>query len=369
MLPSYGIPIHPRDLLAIAAALRARDVFTPTFLAPEVDLYDPAVYLHEAHVFSTSTFLLVDRNILSRLVALVRGAMPSPEHRLAAGVLAFAQCAGISVEPNIALYELARSDDPLNASGELKAFRLADRVHPAHWAQIALGQEDVLRELPEAIPASENDLSVDFSMQLTRYRRNYILSLKIAELELEGGSPVERMSRLISWMYLDFLFGGPAIALAAHRLAPNASRKRLFKGLRSLDRENAIAGIRNAAWDLTMVSEWLLNVANQERDVRLTLLTTFDRGLHRLARSAADIEGVARDRQDHLRRALVGLWGIRSGERLADQLAQCYASHDNPKRQINRPVGPDFVTTCIETGEAAVRGWKPGAGDNTRWIR
>jgi hypothetical protein len=71
---SYWVPIDPADLRTLATSLRNRDVFTPTFSAPDVDLYDPAVYRDQAARFDTSTALLVDRNILTRWINVVRGA-------------------------------------------------------------------------------------------------------------------------------------------------------------------------------------------------------------------------------------------------------------------------------------------------------
>lgn len=356
---SYWVPIDPVDLRTLAESLRSRDVFTPTFVAPEVDRYDPVVYRDQAARFETSTALLVDRNIVSRWIDMVRGANPTADHRLAAAVLAFVQCAEIDVEPNIALYELAFAQGQEAAVDELLAFRLADQVHPGYWAEIALDRADAIGELPDGVPIRETDLTIDFTMKLRRWRRNYILALKIAELELRGGNSVDRMLEMLSWMYKDFLLGGPGLALAAHYLAPNSSRKRLLKGLKSPDRERAIAGIRNAAWDLTLVSEWAIRVEKQPSEARLVLLASFDQGVHRLARSVVDVEGTSIEIGERLRSNLISLWGDEAGTRLADAVSDCYASLENPDRQVNREPPTDFIERCIADGEAGVRAWRP----------
>lgn len=356
---SYWVPIDPADLCALAASLRDRDVFTPTFSASDVDLYDPVVYRDQAARFDTSTALLVDRNVLTRWIDIVRGANPSADHRLAAAVLAFGQCAEIDIEPNIALYELAFTQGQNAAMHEMLAFRIADHVHPGYWAEVALDRADAIPELTDDVSIRESDLAIDFTMKLRRWRRNYILALKIAELELRGGSSVERMLELLSWMYKDFLLGGPALALAAHYLAPNSTRRRQLKALKSPDRERAIAGVRNAAWDLTLISEWVLRVDQQESDSRVVLLTSFDHSLHRLARSVVDLEGTSIKVEDRLRANLINLWGDGVGKRLVDAVFDCYASLENPDRQVNRQPAPDFIDRCIARGEAAVRGWRP----------
>lgn len=354
---SYWVPIDPADLRALAETLRNRDVFTPTFSAPDVDHYDPAVYRDQSARFGTSTALLVDRNVFSRWIDIVRGVSPSADHRSAAAVLAFAQCAEIDVEPNIALYELAFTQGQDAAVDELVSFRLADHVHPGYWAEIALDRADVLGVLPDGVSLRETDLTIDFTMKLRRWRRNYVLALKIAELELRGGNSVDRLLEMLSWMYRDFLLGGPALALAAHYLAPNSSRKRLLKGLKSPDRERAIAGIRNAAWDLTLISEWAIRVGKQTSEARLVLLASFDQGLHRLARSVVDVEGASINIDERLRENLVSLWGEQAGKRLADAVSDCYASLENPDRQVNREPPADFIDGCIAHGEGLVRGW------------
>jgi len=357
---SYWVPVDPLDLRALAETLRNADVFTPTFCAPEIDRYDPAVYRDQSTRFETSTALLVDRNVLTRWIDVVRGAQPKHDHRLAAAVLAFAQCAEIDIEPNIALYELAFTQGQAAAMDELLAFRLADHVHPGYWAELALSRADEIGELPNAVPMRESDVAIDFTIKLRRWRRNYILALKIAELELQGGSSVDRILRLLSWMYKDFLLGGPALALAAHYLAPNSMRKRLLKGLKSPDRERALAGVRNAAWDLTLISEWAINVGRQVTDSRLVLLTSFDHGLHRLARSVVDIDGTSVDVEQRLRTDLVNLWGHNAGTRLADAVSEVYGSLEDPDRQVNQQPAPDFIDKCIADGEAIVREWRAG---------
>jgi hypothetical protein len=359
MIETFSVPIDPSDLMRIAEALRARDVFTPTFAALDVDLYNPAVYLQQVHRFDTATVLLADRNLISRWVGLVRGTPPTPEHRLAAGVLAFAQCAEIDIEPNIALYELARSRGAEAARLELAAFRLADHIHPGYWGEIALGRSQGLGGPTPVGPVGPNDLTIDFSMWLRRWRRNYILCLKIAELELEGGSAAARMSRFMTWMDRDFLFGGPALVMAAHCLAPNAGRRRLLKSIRSPDRARAIEGVRNATWDLTLVSEWMQGVERQDGDSRLTLLTSLDRGIHALARAVTDVECPGSSVESGIYALFVELWGEKMGTRLAGQLVTHYASLADPQRQLNRPAPDDFLAKYIQRGEAAIVGWLP----------
>ena len=363
MTEAYYVPIDPPDLIQVVDMLRAAEVFTPTFLAHELDLYDPTLYLQQKHRFKTETLLRLDRNVFTRLLALAQGAFPTPAHRLAAAVLAFAQCAKIEIEPNFALYEGAYYGGQATAISELALFRQVDHIHPGYWTEIALGRSDGLEELPETRLRQGRDKEVNFTMPLRRWRRNYILCLKLAEIELQGGKAEDRLRNFVQWSYEEFLLGGPAIALAAHYLAPNARRKRLMKGLRSDDRERALEGIRNAAWDLSILSQWLLDIGQQEPSYRLVLLTSFDAGVHRLARATADITSDGKEPSNPLRRSLSVLWGDEVGSRLATEIEDRYNTRNAPNRRINNDQNKFTVDEFIAQGEARVRAWKSRRAD------
>jgi hypothetical protein len=247
-----------------------------------------------------TTALRIDRNVLTRVLGLLDGHVPTEQHRLAAGLMAFTGCADIDVEPDMAPYELAYSQGQAAALDEVRKFRIADHVHPGWWAEIALGREDRAGELPDRITLGRHDAVVDFVMSLRRWRRNYVLCLKIAELELRGGNAVARLWEFLRWSYKDFILEGTAIALAAHLFAPNATRSRLLKGLQS---ERAAAPtMRHCA--------------------------TF-----------------------------CALWGTVEGARLAAEVLELYGSRDAPHRRINSETGT--LDDLIADGEQAIQSWRP----------
>lgn len=356
---SFWVPIDPPDLLAVASMLRAADVFIPTFRTPEVDLYDPAVYLRQIHRFKTKTQLLIDRNVFTRILAIWRGTPPDSAHRLAAAVLAFAQCSGIEVEPNLALYEVASLGGQDTADSELSQFRLADNLHPGYWAEIALRRSDFLEGRPDVVVSDQRTSATNFEMPIRRWRRNYILCLKMAEIELEGGRAEEKLRRFARWSFEEFLLGGPAISLAAHYFAPNARRKGLLKGLQSEDRERALSGIRNAAWDLSILSEWLLYIEQQERDYRLVLLTSFDAWVHRIARTLADTSSDDDRFVSQFRNSLIQTWGANAGSKLASEIEDLYGNREAPHRRINSMSNAFPIEQLIALGEARIREWRP----------
>src|SRR5690606_15018166 len=157
----------------------------------------------------------------------------------------------------------------------------------------------------------------------------------------------------IRWMYDDFLLGGPAIMLSALLLAPGGKRARLFKNLRSKDRAKALQGVRNATWDLTLVSQFLSTIEAQETEGGLCVLVSFDKAVHRIARGVLGALRTAEETSP-----FITLWGEKAGQRIAEAVESAYRDHAASHRQLNRPAPENFVDELIERGEAAVLGWK-----------
>ncbi|MEI9479460.1 MAG: hypothetical protein WCO26_23215 [Deltaproteobacteria bacterium] len=276
---SYQFPIAVDALLQIADMLRHRDVFTPGFDSAHADVYDPATYLIQKDSHDTDTRLLADRNLLTRWVNLTKAASITEEVRVAAAVLAFCQCCGILVEPNIAFYEVAAESGNEAANYEEAVFRLVDNANPLDLAEIALGDFDSPSPsltTPESMPPRKH---IDFTVPLRMWRRNYVLALKAAALALEGGRTENLAERLFDWMYSQYVFLAPSTVLALCYFSPNGPKKGLFKQIRSKDRERAIAGIKNATWDLTLIHQWLDMVRGQRTNNSINLLGSLDRKL------------------------------------------------------------------------------------------
>lgn len=317
------IPIDERALQEIETLLMSADVFTTTFQQLGPAVFRAETYIRESLDHGTQCVFVVDRNLFTRLLALGRGESAAPAHRVAAAVLAFAQTTESLIEPNIALYELAATAGANAALGEMVEFRRLDNSHPQLFADVAVARRDSL----ELVYLSEYPIAgtrdVDFTRSLRRWRANYTAALKIATLELSPGPAERKMAELISWMQNEFLHIGPALCLANRYLAPNGPKKRFFKSLRSSDRNRALAGVRNAAWDLALVSEWGAKVRTQSDGDKLWILATLDRGLHEVARAFVLPTGAAESLDASLRAEFVTLWGPDKGARLANLYHAC----------------------------------------------
>ena len=344
------------DLHAVAALLADTQVFVPGFMLAPDGLYSPDVYLFQRRVEDVEFVILPDRNLASRMARVSMGEPVDKDRRLAAGVMAFAQCLDLNYEPSIAFHELAHRVNNATALEELRWFRAADRPRPQDWVDVALGRLN--RMAPQSAVATVPDANM--ARPLRRWNRNYILALKVAELELERVSALDKMLQLMEWMFWDFIWAGPALLYASLYLAPSSPKKGMFKQLRSADRKRAIAGVRNAAWDMTHMSEFARLVMEQGSDQKRFILATLDRAVALIAPYLfGDKEET--DERKALSAALSEWWPSADAWTLADAFWSYSERREDPKRLVNRESPPNHIGVLIDAGEQHLRQWTPSS--------
>jgi hypothetical protein len=342
------------DLYALSERLAEADVCVPGYVPPPIGLLHPDGYFYAQLVEQSKTILLPDRNVLSRMAQLVqvRFGAPDQQVRTAAGLLAFAQCLDIEIEPSIAFHELAHRNGNEAAREELGRFRAADTAKVHEALDLAMGRADLLPTIarPHDVPTD------DLAAPLKRWRRNYIIALKVTELELQDLRPIDRVLSLLDWMRDDFIFGGPAAMLASVYLAPNSPpKKRVFKDKNSPNRELALAGVRNAAWDLTHLSDFVrrVNEVGPEGKPRF-LFASFDRHLRLMAKLLFDC-ATDRSGADALPKALAAWWSMADAERIAATIAGHLERINSPDWRAKTSHDPGFIEDLIGRGEQVVR--------------
>ncbi len=335
------------ELRALGEVLEVDGVFVPGYRAPPVGLCNPDAFIFEAQFEEIQTILLPDRNIASRMAKIAAGAPMDATFRKIAAIKAFCHFLDIQIEPAVAFHELAQTQGNDVANLELARFRDADNADPHPWLDLAFGDLDALDPMePHHSPESH-----DLAFPLRRWRRNYIAALKIAEIELSGRPKLNRMLELLSWMRDDFIVAGPAALLACIYFAPNSPpRKGLFKQLRSPKRLRALDGVRNAAWDLTHLSEMIRRVNEANSSPIRLLFASFDEGLRNLARllftvSAEEFsEGLLVD-------SLVPWWSRAHAESIAKSLVELLAALDDESRKQRQASSPVLIDEMIRRGE------------------
>ena len=264
--------------------------------------------------------------------------------------MAFAQATNIDIEPALAFQELAQVMGDEVANDELRWFRVADQGRAKAWIDLAVGRSDALPPL-EAGPREQLQLA----RPPHRWRCNYAVMLKAASLELNPTiSPLLRFEKLVEWMVDDFILAGPAAIFSAMFFSDRARRGGLVKGVRSPDRTKALSGIKNAAWDVTYLSELTRRAMPQSYEEARCIFASADRALAELAPllliDQEDDEGFRRDVSSRL-----NPWWGRNSERVAAILSDAISVVSDRAPPTARPGVDDYVGLKVAEGEALIR--------------
>lgn len=348
-------PAFPfEDVDAIAARLVASGALAPGYAPPEAGLLSAGAFKLAQAFDGTRTILLPDRNLISRMAKIAMNGMPSkidPPTRIAVDLMAFAQAVDLDIEPSIAFHELAHRDGNAIAQEELAWFRAANHGQAQAWVDLAQGRAT---RLPVATPAPREDK--DLAFPLHRWNRNYIVALKTAELELTPMTPLDRSRALFEWMARDFFLAGPGAIFATMYFSPFAKKRRLFKSLRSDDRERAIAGVRNAAWDMTHLSSFVAHSKRSNGENIFFIFASADEGLAEIA-PILMIDADEHEYAGLLARSLTGWWPPNDAAVIAD----AWFSRRYAAEMSGEPLpsfDADTIRDRIAAGEDAIRNWR-----------
>ncbi|HKR92193.1 hypothetical protein [Novosphingobium sp.] len=358
-MDSFTIFIDPdfpvEDVETIANRLTSLNCLASGFIPPPVGLLDIAALMYAERCDEIETTLIVDRNLASRMAQLAREGAPRKWDRtteIAVKLMAFAQAMNLDIEPGLAFHELAHRDGNASAQAELSWFRAADRGAAVKWIDVALGRATKVDLGPVAEPETH-----DLAKPLMRWRRNYIVALKIAEPALIGGKAVNSMLALFDWMIDDFILAGPAAMYAARYFGPLANKGRMMKSMRSNDRERAIAGAKNAAWDITYVSEFCRRTRSGEESGRQYIFASGDQALIDVA-SIITCGPEADEDGPSLLERLCEWWPGREGRVIHDRYLACIERVGNGRNRGTDLTG-DPIGEMILQGEGWLRSW-PG---------
>ncbi len=335
--------------------LREVDTLVADYPDPNFEVYFAGQHIAAARLNGIQTILLPDRNVVSRMAQAAKG-LPLDQHgRNAAAILAFAQCLDFQIEPSIAFHEMAFNEGNPAALDELGWFKVADNGSPHEWVAAGLAQTDRIHNVGTP-PAVEQ---LDLAKPIKRWRRNYIAVMKMAELELNGSlNAIQKVTALMQWMRDEFILAGPAAILAFLYFAPNSPpRKRLLKGIRSKNRSEALVGAKNAAWDITYLSDFARRV-NEDGGAGQTryIFATFDKRLRDLARFVIG-ENEEIGAEESLAQSFERWWTARDARRIAELWASCRLRTRAPEWWAQYKDRPDYVGELITQGEMALLNW------------
>lgn len=333
----HRLPIDFDDIVAITVMLRQAGALVGT-KNPSTDWYDFEWYLWGVAVEGVEFSLIIDRNVYTRAAAL-GGARAGPitdQHRLAAAVVCFAHCCGLQIDASAAIleHELDSGDPQLMI--ELPKARRMFAAGPRALADLALGRVERLE-----LPTESEQQYVDDTLALTEANRphpwwpNYGCALKLAVLLCDSTftNDIDRMLAFVEWCYKEFFFSAGATVYGSLALSPQPARG-MFKRLRGQNEAAAMRGIRNAAWDMTLISVW----GERQRTVQDTqhhhLICSFDAAVTDTARTVMTQGMSDEDSTSLLYAGFKREWGERNGKRLFDRFQELRSTVDS---DLTRP--------------------------------
>ncbi|GEM_PF-514879 len=347
-----GFPVE--DLEQVCASLAKADPFVPAFEPNGYGLYSVAGQVWALRVKGVETIILPDRNIASRMAQIARGEAIGENAQIIAAITAFAHFFDNMMEPGIAFHELAPRDGNEAALEELSWFRAADHGDKFDWLDVALGRRDKLRRpgTPRAVE------SHDLARTLRDWNTGYGAILKVAEIELlHPGSPYEKIMSLLEWLHRDYFFAGQVATMACIFFGPtNAPKSGLMKSLRSPNREKAIAGAKNAAWDALYFSYLNSQVNKSSGASKRFIYASLDSRARLIARMGLAFSGDG-PHWDAIVSHLSPWWGTKQATAIADKLTQIMLDIDLPHMNEKRRRASAAKQEIIALGELAVRTW------------
>lgn len=342
------------DLRSAAEIVKASNILLPGYTPPACGIYEPATYFYEQDL-GYEFVILPDRNVASRVAQLAqrRVALGDGQLTTTAALLAFAQCLDVQFEPGAAFHELAHLQGNEIAADELSWFRAADEAIPQDILNVALGRSGRVARTYQPKPKE----TLDLAKPLKRWNRNYILALKILEIEGEGGAAVDKMLKLLDWMADGFIFGGPASLLAALFLATHSPpKKKVFKSRNSNNRELALAGAKNAAWDVTHLSLFVERMnQSAEGQKKRYLFASFDTHLRMTTELMLTITSAHTD-VGVLATNLSKWWADRDALRISESMTSHLAriNREGFKPKVSSDSAGDILQKLIADGEQKV---------------
>jgi len=368
-----AIPFNSDDIIKIESMLQAAD---PLVVAPSNirNRYDVRQFVFNDARRDASLHVQVDNNVVSTATSLANGQSISQREseakveRSTAALLAFFIIGGFELEPNIALYEQAWRSTHEHSTNQLKLFRVADRVHPQSYIDIALDRADRIETatIEAAVRlvgnAALSSRQIDFRQVLQNWKVSYHALLRVIEIERSAESPRMKALSLIEWMAEEHFFSPIPTAMALMFLSPGRPGS-LIKSPRSENGEKVGASLQNAAWDCVYIKQWV-DRARQSSSKDIWFFSSMDGRARSLARTVC---GSAEDSRHEMRRRLLGeYWSAADAsaiwtryEELVDmvsrsperesQIAQRLSRIDEAIRQIEHRLNlPQArLTTCI----------------------
>lgn len=278
---------------------------------------------------------LLDRNIVSYLVAMIKGLNLSglkhqEPYRSVAALQSILKAGNILSEAGLSYHEYMDNNNLSKADDELSFFRAADNLDPNIYLDIFLNNRDVI--LPNEIKQFKSGelSSGKLPERITQFERNIVIVKKAIAISLsKNQTPYQTMIDLMDWIYDEYMFSAPSF----HFLSIYFSSWRISKMLKS----NSLKDIRNATWDITYLQQ--LIKCYQKEPNTIWLFSTFDKAI----RTTADLTFIRYDEDEsnymsRMEDSYGSMWGKKYnyGSKLIKKLIRFTENPDDENRKMNQ---------------------------------
>ncbi len=347
MMKIVRFNIDPMDLQRIEKMIRDSDTITTIWSVDQFDRYSLGAYVKETAVAENKFFAMLDQNMFSRIIGVAKNnstKLHSLQQKTACALLAFLQLAEVAIEPNHAIYEIMDSEDYGKAIDKLSLFRAFDKLDTRILIELALGRSngipaEMLKR--EAVESIESKKGKDF--RSWKIYRGFVL--KMAIIDLQGGSPFDKLKRFIEWVYKEYIFMSAAIIFGVVLFSEKRFNRMLKIG--SGDKDKVLNGVRNATWDINLAYYWSKKAMSGKEDGIFWLLCTEDKALRAIAGSLI----VTGDELEQKKKALFcNYLGDEKGRQIYDMLInmQNTRSNDSSRRACTLEHNSDFYPVFDE---------------------
>jgi len=260
------------------------------------------------------------------------------QQKTACALLAFLQLADVAIEPNHAIYEIMDSEGYDEAIDKLSLFRAFDNLDSQILIELALDRRD---EIPAEMLKWQADESIESKkgedFLSWKIYRGFVL--KMAIIDLQGGSPFDKLNCFIEWVYKEYIFMNAAIIFGSVLFSENRFTRMLKTG--SKDKGEVLKGVRNATWDINLAYYWSKNAFREKEDGIFWLLCTEDNALRAVASSLI----VTGDKLKQKKKAVFcNYLGNKKGKQIYDKLVDMGKRRDDDSSRKAHNLGP---TSCL----------------------
>ncbi|MEQ1635930.1 MAG: hypothetical protein ABL903_04510 [Methylococcales bacterium] len=338
-------PFDPEFISRIEMMVRAGDalIASPSTIQ---DAYSLEEYIIRGA--NTSLNVLLDTNILTRLIHLAKGIEINESekeiYQNCCAVMCFFILGKFQVEPNIAVYEKASKNGHSNALNDYRNFMIANHIHPLVYAKLAFGQINKIdtkqiQYTKETINIGSPEES-DFAKKLNDWKLIYLSLLKAKTLLKAELERTEKFKSMMEWFVSQSSTTPEIIVFIIFLFSPRASNKigKMINDIKSPDFEIQKEGLKNTAWDLTFLTEWDTKCRSQPKTT-VWFFCTHDKVLEAIARYCHPKQ--VEDKDITLQNLITDYWGKSEGKKVYShykEMEKAISSNIDNRRDHNRTV-------------------------------